>query len=190
MQDDNVIPFGKHKGEKLADVMLTDPGWIDWASSQPWFRERFAALFAAIMNGGPRPDTPTPEHNRMQALFLDQNFAFQVYRQFLEPRPLEDMPKPEGMLAKFEGWGWDVLLSHKVAHPAFAIELKPSMGDEYPAVLRRVIHRYCYLHHRVVIVDRFQAEMDYESVKQMFRATNVFLLKLNEVQFPYSNVEF
>lgn len=203
MPDENVIPFGKHKGEKLSDVMLTDPGWIDWASSQPWFRERFAALFAAIMNGGSRPDVPTPEHNRLQALFLDPLFAFAVYPYFTKNiwvgpgyghHDYKDVPCTHKDLdIKFEVWGWDVLLTKKDEYhsPKAGIELKPSMGDEYPAVLRAIIHRPADT--RIVLVDRFQAEMPLENVRSIFKASGVRLITLEEVEkvrYPYEGVEF
>ena len=69
-KDGEIVPFGKYKGQPV-EQMMADASYCEWALAQPWFRERFAALFAIIVNGGRAPDAETPEHNRMQALLLE-----------------------------------------------------------------------------------------------------------------------
>jgi hypothetical protein len=68
-----VIPFGKHKGKTVAELLTVDPGYADWVTSQGWVAERFAELHAAIINRGAGTDD-TPEHNALQARFLDEAF--------------------------------------------------------------------------------------------------------------------
>ena len=66
--------LGKYRGQPVA-VMMADQDYCAWAMSQPGIRERDASLFTVIINGGVAPDPPTPEHNRMQLLFRDQEAA-------------------------------------------------------------------------------------------------------------------
>lgn len=65
-----VLPFGKHKGLTVAEVLAKDPGYAEWLTAQGWLAERFAELHAAIATRGKDGDD-TPEHNAMQVKFLD-----------------------------------------------------------------------------------------------------------------------
>jgi hypothetical protein len=68
-----IIPFGKHKGRTVADVLATDPQYAEWMLGQAWFADRFAELHAALLSRGAATDD-TPEHNAIQARFLDPLF--------------------------------------------------------------------------------------------------------------------
>lgn len=69
-----VVPFGKHKGKTVAELVTVDPAYADWISAQGWVADRFAELHAAIVTRGAGSDD-TPEHNALQARFLDDSFA-------------------------------------------------------------------------------------------------------------------
>jgi hypothetical protein len=75
-----ILPFGKHKGERIDEVMRVDPGWVEWVMAQPWFRDRHPTLVQVVVNGGALADADTPEHNRLQALFLDPGMCAAAYR--------------------------------------------------------------------------------------------------------------
>ena len=66
----STVPFGKYKGRPVED-MLADADYMGWLEAQPWFRERFQHLTRRDSEQLSR----TPEHNRLQALFLDANYA-------------------------------------------------------------------------------------------------------------------
>lgn len=68
-----VVPFGKHRGKTVAELLTVDPAYADWVTAQGWVAERFAELHAAILSRGAGADD-TPEHNALQARFLDSNF--------------------------------------------------------------------------------------------------------------------
>jgi len=68
-----IMPFGKHKGSTVAELLAKDPGYAEWVMSQGWLAERFAEIHAAIASRGTLSDD-TPEHNALQARFLDENF--------------------------------------------------------------------------------------------------------------------
>jgi uncharacterized protein (DUF3820 family) len=44
----HVMPFGKHKGKLLEEILVDDPNYIEWLAEQVWFRSEFAALYAVI----------------------------------------------------------------------------------------------------------------------------------------------
>ena len=70
----SIVPFGKYKGQPI-DVLRQDQEYLEWLSQQDWFRKKFATLYNMLLT----EPSETPEHNRYQALFLDQNFAAAVF---------------------------------------------------------------------------------------------------------------
>jgi hypothetical protein len=68
-----ILPFGKHKGKTVAELLAVDPQYADWVSAQAWVAERFAELHSAIVSRGAGVDD-SPEHNAIQGRFLDQAF--------------------------------------------------------------------------------------------------------------------
>lgn len=85
----NIVPFGKYKGQPV-EAMMADPAYCAWAMAQPGLRERFAGLFAVIVNGGVAPDAPTPEHNRMQLLFRNPDLRVAAYRSIVGEKALDE----------------------------------------------------------------------------------------------------
>ena len=67
-----IIPFGKYKGQPV-DLLAQDPQYCEWLSQQDWFRTRYPAIHTLIINHFGQPEE-TPEHNALQALFVDEAF--------------------------------------------------------------------------------------------------------------------
>lgn len=44
-----VIPFGKHKGETLAHVRVSDARYMSWLYKQPWVRTRYPEMSAFLI---------------------------------------------------------------------------------------------------------------------------------------------
>ena len=189
-----VVPFGKHKGRSVEELLDTDPAYLQWLANQDWFRTKYVSLHQVIINQGAPAETP--EHNAMQVRFLDDAFCVRFlycYRPNLmaEARrklasewagrefrkgnsddawwrlsekdqeaktiPYIDRLGPVEFCIKreFEVRGVDVILAvtaHCPPHDFRAglsladysyelpIELKPTVGDDYPAVLRQMKH--------------------------------------------------
>jgi hypothetical protein len=72
-----LMPFGKYQGRPVEQLQQTDPGYLQWLSAQPWFREKHATIHTLIVNNF-KEDCDTPEHNRLQARFLDKQYAYNV----------------------------------------------------------------------------------------------------------------
>jgi hypothetical protein len=72
---DQIIPFGKYRGRQLEEVVATDPKYLEWLQAQDWFRVKFVELHQTIINASPAEPSETPEHNRLQVLFLDDGFC-------------------------------------------------------------------------------------------------------------------
>lgn len=68
-----VVPIGKYKGATVAELLVRDPAYVEWITSQGWFAQRFAEVHAAIISRGAGTDD-TPEHNQLQARFMEPEF--------------------------------------------------------------------------------------------------------------------
>jgi hypothetical protein len=146
MSAQQVVPFGKHKGESV-EVLLADDGYRDWLMAQPWFRDRYPVIYQTVINYGGEP-ADTPEHNEMQASFLDDERCLRLARR-LWPRRRMDRDAAEALFRRhpvelelarnyaaylsttfedaspagrrFEDDGWDVTFT--VAPAAMSIEV-------------------------------------------------------------------
>jgi hypothetical protein len=73
-----VIPFGKYKGQPV-EVLAADRAYCEWLANQDWFRNRYANLHTLIVNQFHEP-SDTPDHNVLQARFLDAEFCKRFVR--------------------------------------------------------------------------------------------------------------
>ena len=125
-----LVPFGKYKGQPV-EVMQMDTAYCDWLSKQSWFREQYGNVYNQVIINNFTEPTETPEHNRLQAKFLDDDFVFRfvaskilpvfLKRNKLEKQSLLQNPEykdrfsdidvdPQIKIKKveFEVNGWDV----------------------------------------------------------------------------------
>jgi hypothetical protein len=74
--DSSIVPFGKYRDQPV-EVMLADQNYLQWVMSQPgivlMLQNRYPALFNIITVGSPTTED-SPEHNKLQAIFLSENF--------------------------------------------------------------------------------------------------------------------
>lgn len=124
-----VVPFGKHKGQPV-EVLLADDNYTQWLMAQTWFAEKYAAIFAMLQQSGVAPED-TPEHNLMQARFLDDDLIKRITARL-------EVSAYGGV--QFEVAGWDVVIGEPYSTHV-CLELKPTISDDYPTILRTVIRR-------------------------------------------------
>lgn len=77
----DIVPFGKYKGRPVVDL-ISDRSYTDWLAAQPWFRERYGNVYNLVLNTGSAPQD-SPEHNALQARFLDHDEALRLCRPWL-----------------------------------------------------------------------------------------------------------
>lgn len=233
-----IVPFGKYKGQPV-EILQQDHAYCEWLMGQGWLQSRFPQLRTIIINNFTEP-TETPEHNAMQARFLDKKFAFAVgmmskgINLFVKAGTF----KTPDLHTEFEIDGADVIIrssSHdyiaKKGHPDFdyaykqkydyiseliketwdseyrtqqikklddlaiaetidfvwpprfqyGIELKPSLGDDYPAVLRQVRNMKAYLE-KVIIIGTYTGKgATIDQVRAIFASSKITLLMLDDV---------
>lgn len=190
----DIVPFGKYKGQPI-ESLAADRGYCDWLMAQDWFASRFPAIRTVIINNFAEP-AETPEHNALQAKFLDGGWVSRFVVAYLggwealinrrlelveewlrdtrnrlevldkegklpyEGGTIEDTRRklegkfksyeriqkdprftPTVTRIEFELRGADVVLcieDRVMCVSDIYIECKPTIGDDYPAVMRQV----------------------------------------------------
>jgi len=205
-----IIEFGKYKGQPI-EALASDPKYMEWLASQPWLKDRHPTIYNIIVNNFSESEE-TPEHNRLQARFMDESFANMVgenvfaglVHELAEDRKytykngseeITDWPVDEfkyfgvseiefevsGIDVRFcvEYGGYynretknskgEVVKTRKSYRSAKRIsaELKPIVGDDYPAILREMVHKKCNL----LIYENFKSEAIDENKLEKFFAT-------------------
>lgn len=89
--ESRIIPFGKYKGQPV-DVLSQDREYCQWLMEQPWFRDKFQPIYTVIVNHFGDP-AETPEHNQLQALFTDAEFAKRFVRHIHGPWLVKEFPR-------------------------------------------------------------------------------------------------
>lgn len=148
-----VVPFGKYRGMPV-EVMLADSNYCDWLSAQPWVKERFQNVYNTIVNINQNEPSCTPEHNRLQARFMDEEFRNKLIWWVTDKGKYKILSSS----VRFETVS-DVLIEMNLSgftterdykskrivpynfRDTAAVEVKPTIGDDYPAILRQVLNQ-------------------------------------------------
>ena len=278
----DLVPFGKYRGRPVTDL-IADRSYVEWLLAQSWFADRQRPIYNLIIgSGGPEPQD-TPEHNAMQARYLDEAPCLAIARQFLgseqswrskevryRDKNLTDRQQANlvddakyAMVVdniRFEVDGWDVVFQgaaylpgpseitttneygkdcgcggngygcrghdraclrvegHDQCSPSdcrhaqnhgndsppycvalqeyyhsrtICVELKPTIGDDFPSILRSVVKRYERAVARrtwtsgqrlVVVTDRITpSSVSVDQVRAMFKSRHIPLFTSDEL---------
>ncbi len=181
-----------------------------------------------VINYGAEPDE-TPEHNRMQARFLDDAYCISVataaYPRLRETEDeicarivelvaqgrARDQRNAYGAAEwsaadmevgicerKFEFKGWDVsfIISRGrqifrdnsyecfagVSRALVGVECKPSIGDDFPKVMRQIMARPC-CNVNVLIIDSFSGSgVSFDQMRGMMKASGISVVLSSEIE--------
>ena len=110
-----LVPFGKYKGQPITDLLNGDPSYLEYLKKQEWFR-KYPTVYNIVVNQTittNNNNSKTPEHNKLQNLFLDNNNVEKllrfIYKKF---RHIKNIPY-EFASCEFEGlFNWDIIISN------------------------------------------------------------------------------
>lgn len=76
-----LVPFGKYKGQPIT-TLLNDTKYLEWCKQQEWF-QKFPIVYNICVNqtittDNHNPHSKTPEHNRLQNMFLERSFNIKL----------------------------------------------------------------------------------------------------------------
>lgn len=190
----DLIPFGKYKGQRI-EVLQNDQQYCDWLMSQEWFRERYSQINTIIVNNFQEP-SETPEHNKIQARFLDEDYCLRVINyckaKYNEPYSDRILTSVKERVFEEEGFDIKIKFSYKykellqeengVYLPIY-FEIKPIIGDDYPAILRQIkSNKKLSYEKRILCYDYYQAEgATEEQFNEMFLMDKILTVNLKKV---------
>lgn len=203
-----VVPFGKYKGQPV-EVLASDKAYLDWAKAQPDLVRRYGALFELV--GALTADEAdcTPEHNQMQARFLrdkelargvvqacekepfsvvgvglEQHLVFGKQRQSCHVDVMIEYVVADKEAVRYSGEGESCGPRKETRY--LLVELKPTIGDDYPKVLRAMTQLHMHLRsehpfnyremHGVVLCDSYTGSVPLEDVQAIFRGQGIHFL--------------
>jgi|GEM_PF-1984903 len=79
-----IVPFEKYRGQPV-QALMHDEEYIKWLTAQDWFKEKFQNIYTIIINNF-KEVADTPEHNKMQVKFLNENYRLKVAYRYLGPQ--------------------------------------------------------------------------------------------------------
>lgn len=202
-----IIPFGKYKGQPV-EVLMSDKQYLEWLVQQDWFKQRYQNLNTIIINNF-NQQSETPEHNKLQALFVDNCFVNDFINHLCSNKEFDELIRKKyfcdldncleffGELnekniifqVEFEKEGVDVKLNfskHGNNNHYFLknkscinIEIKPSIGDDYPAILRQMHAN----NSTILLAESFNAiAVSINQVKKIFSPSKINIILKNEIQ--------
>jgi uncharacterized protein (DUF3820 family) len=96
-----LMPIGKYKGRPVTDIIVSDPGYVDWFKKQPDFEKKYNATFNIFMTQQLPGSSKTPQHNALQNKFLDNDVRNKVIEKKL-PNTLNKLRTFKEYLRKIE----------------------------------------------------------------------------------------
>ena len=72
------VPFGKYRGMPV-QALLSDPGYVQWCQGNGVL-QKYPAIYQTVVINKLADAQETPEHNRLQALFLDDDIWVRIAR--------------------------------------------------------------------------------------------------------------
>lgn len=135
------MTWGRYKGLPI-QCLLEDRNYTNWLKDQSWlfFKDRTAyEILHHHQEIHPKariiPNQMTPHHNKVQAEFLDPMFQVKALTAI---SPHKDWKQTRIQCEMEANHGWDVVLSaHRHKKKNF-FEIKTTVSDEYPNILRKM----------------------------------------------------
>ena len=187
MAQNEVIPFGKYKGRDVEEI-AGDKQYIDWLCAQSWFREKHVHLYQVIINNFTVPQD-TPEHNKLQAAFLDNRFCGRLLWHL-------GFGTVGVGNAVFESQGIDVQFDMELLRifeyrdgkteelrsgSRVAVEIKPTLSDDYPTVLRQICRYECQDIKILVIGSFHSSVITYDQLRDIFNRSGIYVVLFDDI---------
>jgi hypothetical protein len=189
-QAEKIVPFGKYKGQPV-EALAQDRAYCEWLAGQDWFRTRYTTIHTLIVNNFTEPSETNwwKEHLQSHKAPSDLTLVISTSNLAFEQGGADVVFHAQAGVDSNEvpeAWGREL-----VELIDFSVECKPTMGDDYPAVLRQMLNQrqaYCYVNpdfRRVPLLGQGGyrgSGATFEQVKRIFGASNIKIVLLKEVE--------
>jgi len=254
--NNGLITFGKYEGKPI-ETLATDIPYCQWLLAQSWFKERYTPIYHIVINNICVP-RDTPEHNRLQIRFTDDNFCMALgklcnwklmnkkkciwninnalnnlrqanysyyndnYNEKIEGLNSQLRGMNEDVYLKngveytaysgkplftikkvFEEGGWDVIIQTDdnnndstncyqecsaynycyIKTDKIAVEIKPSLGDDYALTLREIKSRKIHPDYQCLVYENFTSVVaSLEQIKTVFASDKIKIYSFDEIE--------
>lgn len=209
---DELVEFGRYAGQPVRNL-VADKGYLNWCIKKGMDKRYNSLKQYNILINGRDTDIPTPDHNRLQNFFLERKTQEALINIF--PPDVHHYKAHSGMATytnkkppieeykwcvTLEGrCNWDVILEMKMSytdeegdqfycHDTYYCELKPTLGDEYPCVLRKmrqqmeVTKNLGYGSRCILIVTHYDSiATTWDQLKTIFKQHNIHCIRSSEI---------
>ena len=107
------IPFGKYKGKPVT-TLLYDTKYLEWIKQEEWFKNDHPIIYNICVNQTiitNNKNSPTPEHNKLQNLFLEKDNIEKLMRFVYKKFKYRKNVSYSFARSEFEGsFNWDVVI--------------------------------------------------------------------------------
>jgi uncharacterized protein (DUF3820 family) len=107
-----IVPFGKYKGHPIT-TLLNDIKYLEWCKQQEWFT-KYPIVYNICVNQtitSNNIDSNTPDHNKLQNLFLDNKNVEKLLRLIYKKFKYTKNVSYSSAKCEFEGsFNWDVII--------------------------------------------------------------------------------
>lgn len=226
-----MIPFGKYKGQPI-EVLQNDPEYANWIAQQQWAKERHPQIVNIIINKFGESEE-TPDHNAMQAKFMDPRYCAMLAESLgaFIPEPASQVQAIADRIAgdrlrfpgdlfssqrthdkidslselvhgqAFEAGAIDVSFEVRMAgvdiryggrydyrverfiatnRKSAAVEIKPIVGDDYPAILRQMRNNRS----NILVYGTYNGiGVNEKTFRQFFEMQKIRVVKESEILF-------
>lgn len=107
-----LVTFGKYKGQPITSL-LNDTKYLEWCKQQEWFK-KYPIIYNICVNqiiSSTTHNSKTPEHNKLQNLFLEDNNVIKLLKKVLK-KDKKNVSITKGDIT-FEGmFNWDLIVEN------------------------------------------------------------------------------
>nr|QBK86524.1 MAG: hypothetical protein LCMAC102_03190 [Marseillevirus LCMAC102] len=185
MTDDKIVGFGKHKGLTYSELAETQKKYVIWLFKQSWFQSKYPELYEYLDLAGLRPKEISEDHNHFQALFTDDIKLHNLIRNIINNTSTYTITKVifehlcnADIVIEIKYTKKGLFSKSELPH-VLLIELKPTVSNDYPDVLRQMRSQlHSYYHYdktahlkkiqQALVCKKYTGDIELENVRKMF----------------------
>lgn len=199
--DNKVVQFGKFRGKTYFEIKTEEPRYCQWLLDQPNFKTSHPDLVKYLKEEIEKEDRAscTPEHNEIQARFItDRAFVHEFFLLLKAHYEEGSMPWVESESVEIEFDLIEAEYRMKIGHNSYVsvdvhiplslsstrtksvlVEIKPTVGDDYPKVLREMknwVKAWDPNKIHVLYVRQYAGSVRLEDIKAIFKRSGIVLI--------------
>ena len=153
-----LVPFGKYKDKPVTEL-LADKNYVDWLKTQDWFSNK-NPIYNIVVNQtlNTTNNSKTPEHNKLQNLFLDKNNQQKLLSKLFNKKVNSDIDKINN------------ILQNEVIIRCFGINNIPEFSINLDNTIIKFEYKFnwdLYLHHRDKKVIELISNLEIEQIDKI-----------------------